>query len=108
MRPELRKLLDRGEFVRDQAGTPLVEVSLQYAGSIGALPRDERRKILRARFDEVATVIRDLEVNLDTERISVSGQLVSGLVPAHRFDALCERLKDRCIRVDLVERRKAV
>lgn len=83
-------------------GSEAVPVTLQYQGSIPALPRNERKRWLRERFARLYG-----ELNLDLETVSPSGQSVEALCPVARFREIREQIKANKDRIDIIRTRQA-
>jgi hypothetical protein len=83
-------------------GTEAVPATLQYRGSVPALPRAHRKAWLRERF---ANLYGDLP--LDLESVSPTGQTVEVLLPLDKIEELRAKIDANDDRLDIIRRQHA-
>ena|SRR5689334_25207730 len=97
------RLAARGLVVRDDAGQDAVRISLEYLPAVDGPSRAHRGEALRSTFERVAATPKAAGLKLDPESLSINGQLIEGVVPLDRYEAVARDLRDDDMRVQLVQ-----
>ena len=98
-----KTLADRGVVVSDSSGNQAVRVYLAYLRDLPDRSLDARRQELRERFQRIADKSSDTGLELDPQTLSVSGQVIQGVLPIEHFDQAKHELEGDDVRFGLVE-----
>ena len=64
--------------------------------------------MLREKFSEIADAVTPWGVTIDFDSVSVSAQTVDAVIPVEKFAAVTAALEEGDVRMDVVERRRAI
>ncbi|MFT4101400.1 MAG: hypothetical protein QM674_10255 [Burkholderiaceae bacterium] len=98
---EITRLRRDGALQKLPDGTESVLVTLQYQGSVPALPRAQRKQWLLERFSG----LYGHEMELVADSVSPSGQTIEGLCAVARIDEARGKVEANNDRLDIVQLR---
>jgi|SRR5882724_1785123 len=98
----IKKLRDQQNLLHMPDGSEGVAVTVQFKGSVPALPRQERKKWLLNHFSSIGKELAGIPLQIDNQSVSISGQTIEAVCAVDHLAELRAVVEPKGHRVDIV------